>query len=117
MAKLYADACNALAATSSGIPGAFAGSEPFGGAGTLRLWTQLHDGVQGLLGDTATNLELTGQALCAAADEYARVDTEAGAEFRRLMHDNGSPLEVSVPQPIRPEPAAPVVPTGSFRGF
>jgi hypothetical protein len=58
--------------------------------------------VQGVLADTATSLELTGESLCAAADAYARTDDEAAAEFKRLIQVNGSPPEVPVPQPIRP---------------
>jgi len=102
VAAIYAQACNDLAATQSGLPAAFAGSAPFGGADTLQAWADLRDAVQGILADTATGLELAGEALCTAADAYARADAQAAAEYRRLVRDDGSVPEISVPAPVRP---------------
>lgn len=102
VANVYAQSCNDLAATSSGVPSAYVGSEPFGGSSTLQAWTAFHDAVQVVLADTATNLELTGEALCTAANAYAATDDQAAASFRNLMQVNGSPAVVDVPDPIRP---------------
>ncbi|HEU0240644.1 MAG TPA: hypothetical protein VFR11_15400 [Micromonosporaceae bacterium] len=55
----------------------------------FRSWTALRDEFQTILADTATNLTLTGTALCLAANEYAKSDKDAAAEMHRLMRVDG----------------------------
>ena len=92
LADEYAGASDLLAQTSAGQAYAFQRPEFFGGGAygpVYGPWTGLRDDLEKILGDTATNLELTGEALCLAAQEYAQTDAAAAEEFRRLRAVNG----------------------------
>jgi hypothetical protein len=52
-------------------------------------WTALRDELESMLSDTSQNLTLTGDALCLAANEYAKTDKAAAAEMRRLIQVDG----------------------------
>ncbi len=52
-------------------------------------WTALRDELQSMLSDTATNLTLTGEALCLATNVYAKTDDAASDEMRRLIEVDG----------------------------
>jgi hypothetical protein len=100
VAAEFATANRAVAATQDGLENAFLRSDYFGGdtrGPVYPAWTVLRDELQRVLGDTAVNLELTGEALCLAATEYARTDTGASDEFHRLIRDNGDVKPVDVP--------------------
>jgi hypothetical protein len=53
-------------------------------------WTALRDELQSILGDTAGNLTLTGEALVLAANQYAKTDSAAAAEMKRLIQVDGT---------------------------
>jgi hypothetical protein len=54
-------------------------------------WTALHREMHRILAETADNLDSVGEALCLAAQQYARTDAAAADEFRRLIQVNGEP--------------------------
>jgi hypothetical protein len=94
VASQYKTAGEHVARTDSGLANAFLRPDRFG-AGTYGPvygpWKGLRDELEKILSDTATNLELTGEALCLAASEYARTDSGASDEFKRLRQVNGEP--------------------------
>jgi hypothetical protein len=112
VAAVYATACNGLAGTYSSVDSAFQGVEPFSGYSVKASWTALRDALQDALAEAATSLELTGESLCIAAENYAGSDAGARNEFRRLLSVNGEPKNVSVPDPIRPADQRPPAPNG-----
>nr|MDT0657598.1 hypothetical protein [Micromonospora sp. DSM 115978] len=75
-----------------GLTYAFLRPDRFGG-GTYGPvygpWKDLRDELESILSATATNLELTGEALCLAATVFAATDEAAAAEFNRLRIVNG----------------------------
>lgn len=89
----YATAGNAVGRTDAGQTNAFMRPTQFGGAygPVYGPWTQLRDTLESILLQTKKNLEATGLALCLAASEYAKTDSAAAAEFRRLRQVNGEP--------------------------
>jgi hypothetical protein len=90
VADQYAAARSAVARTADG-DGAFRRADRFGGGAhgpAHAPWTGLRDELEQFLKETATNLELTGEALCLAAAEYAKTDAAAAEEFGRLKRDN-----------------------------
>jgi hypothetical protein len=100
VAAEFANANRAVSATHDNLEAAFRRSDHFGGGAygpVYSAWTGLRDELQRVLGDTAVNLELTGEALCLAATEYAKTDAGAAAEFNRLICDNGDVKPVDVP--------------------
>ena len=100
VAKVFADANNHVASTSSAGATPFIRSAEFGSGATGPIypaWTALRDQLQTILGRTADNLEQTGQALCLAATEYAKTDIDAANELSRQKTDNGDPAPVTVP--------------------
>jgi hypothetical protein len=91
VASQYSTAAGYVAGTGSGLAAAFLRPPQFGSGTYGRVyesWKVLRDEFQKILGDTATNLELTGEALCLAAREYARTDRAAADEFNRLKQVN-----------------------------
>jgi hypothetical protein len=94
VAAVYRAASGHVAGTDSGLPYAFMRPDRFGG-GTYgpvyAPWRGLRDELEKILSDTATSLELTGEALRLAAAEYARTDSAAADELNRLRGTSGEP--------------------------
>ena len=86
VAQEFAEACNLLTWSSTRENQAFSGSEYFG-VDIFQKWTALRDALQNVLADASDGLLLTGEALCVAANEYARADSGAAAELSRLMYE------------------------------
>jgi hypothetical protein len=86
VATVYATACNGLAGTYSSVDSAFQGSEPLSGYAVKSSWTALRDALQEALADAATSLELAGESLCIAVENYAGADAgpvaSSGDSFR-----------------------------------
>jgi hypothetical protein len=101
VAAVFANANRSVSDTHNGMEAAFSRSDHFGG-GTYGpvypAFTALRDELQRILGDTAVNIELTGEALCLAATEYAKTDAGAAAELARLRGTNGDLPPVNIPQ-------------------
>jgi hypothetical protein len=93
VAAVYAGAARSVADTAEGETSAFRRPEQFGGGPfgpACSSWTALRDELATMLRDTATHLELAGEALCLAASEYAKADLGAAGELGRLKHDNAT---------------------------
>ena len=89
----YRHAQQALAATSS-QEGAFRRPDHFGGGPSgpaMGAWSELRDTVITIVSETATNLELTSQALLLATSWYAAADQGAANELSRLLAADGTP--------------------------
>jgi hypothetical protein len=63
----------------------------FGFPGVERYWPEALDGLRRALAETATSLELTGEALELAVSAYSQTDAAAAAELRRLIDAKGIP--------------------------
>lgn len=104
VAREFAVANGHVAETDHGLVAAFWRPGHFGGdyGPVLAAWTALRDEIQRILGDTATNLEMVADALCAAATEYAAGDHETAEMFNRLKIVNGDPVPPTIPPPQYP---------------
>jgi hypothetical protein len=105
VALQYTEANNAVAHTDDGLAAAFLRSPHLSGDSygpVYPAWKTLRDELQTILHDTAKNLELVGEALCLAANEYAKADSAAEKEFNRLKRDNGDPVPPQIPPLIKP---------------
>jgi hypothetical protein len=94
VASQYSAAGGYVASTDSELAHAFLRPEWFGGGAygpVYGPWKGLRDELEAILRDTAMSLELTGEALCLAASQFASVDDAASAEFDRLRQVNGEP--------------------------
>lgn len=94
VAAQYSAATGFLSSTDYGLHYAFQRPGRFGDGAygpVYGPWKDLRTELEGILSETATNLELTGEALCLAATEYAETDEAAAAEFNRLLLINGDP--------------------------
>ena len=100
VAAEYATANGFVARTDDTMDAAFRRPDRFGGTfgPVYDSWRALRDELQTILGNTADNLELTAEALCLAATEYARSDTDAKAKFDALKRDSGDPVPPEVPK-------------------
>ncbi len=108
LAWVVATANNDLAATATAAGSAFIrplefGTELYGNA--YWPWRGLRDELQRILGDTATNLELVGDALCMAAQQYADSDSAAADELNRLKTTDQDNPPASIPTPEYPSPS------------
>jgi len=104
VALQFAEANLAVASTEENMSQVFSRPPELGGpyGRTYYSWRSLRDELQTILADMATYLELVGQALCLAAEEYARADAEAAAEFNRLLRTNGDFEQINIPDPQHP---------------
>lgn len=92
VAGAYSSAANNVSATDNDMYSAMWRPTRFGGDSygpVFYSWTALRDELASMLADTAMNLALTGQALCRAATEYAKTDSAAAAEMKRLIDVDG----------------------------
>jgi len=96
LAEVYAKACNALADTDIGIESAFRRDVYFGPDRVLDAWRTLRDSLHGFLRDSATNLEMTADALCLAVSAYKETDDGARQALTQLLEDNGEPRHADV---------------------
>ncbi|MFC4107594.1 hypothetical protein [Micromonospora zhanjiangensis] len=88
VASHYTKAGHSLDEALHGLAQAFLRSPRLGGpyGPAYEPWRALRDEMRKILTQTASNLELTGDALCIAAENYERSDTAAEAEFNRLRN-------------------------------
>jgi hypothetical protein len=101
----YAAANDHVANTDKGLSTTFLRPTQFGGGSygpVYASWKALRDEFQTILGDTSKNLELVGESLCLAANEYAKADGAAADELRRLKKTDGDFPPIKVPQPRYP---------------
>lgn len=88
LAAQFANANREVVATTAD-DAAFHRADHFGDSPVLHAFSALRSELQGMLAYTAESLEMTGEALCRAADAYARTDLTAARELDRLRRDNG----------------------------
>jgi hypothetical protein len=90
----YRTAHGAVAATTA-LQTGFRRPADFGGGGpngqAMEIWMRLRDGFGQVLADTATNLDLTAEALMEAVQVFAAADGAARAEMDRLNRVDGLP--------------------------
>ncbi|MGH3389974.1 MAG: hypothetical protein ACRDOO_13980 [Actinomadura sp.] len=99
---MYATANGKVANTDSGLSAAFLRPDYFGGGGygpVYGPWVALRNELQTILADTAKNLELTGEALCLAASEYAKADHAAQTVLNDMKDAKDfPPLKIPTPR-------------------
>lgn len=101
----YSVANRALDATQDGTSALFLQPTCFNGdiySPVFPAWRELRDELQRVLAETQTNLELTGDVLCMAADAYARTDEAAARALQEAKNLKGDWPPVHVPAPIYP---------------
>ncbi len=86
LAGIFRDAAAKLDMTESGMYNMYRDSKLGGPYGPVRyVWADFRDDVFAILRETAENLDLTGDALMLAANEYMRSDQAAKDTFNRLQ--------------------------------
>lgn len=108
----YAAANNHVANTEYNLSSAFLRPADFGSGSygqVYNSWRSLRDDFQIILADTSRNLELVGEALCLAAEEYSRADSGAAKELRDLRKREDFP-QIAVPPPRYPSGREPQPP-------
>lgn len=88
VAQDYRQARNNVSRAADGANAAFVRPDQFGGTtGAYNTWEDLRKELEGILGETTTNLELVGEALCLCADEYAKADNEARDALEQIQRE------------------------------
>jgi hypothetical protein len=86
LASIFRDAAGKLDLTDTGMYNMYRDSKLSGPYGPLRdVWVEFRDDVFNVLRETAENLELTGDALMLAAQEYMNSDQAAKDKFAQLQ--------------------------------
>lgn len=88
LAEEFREAASHLDRADSGLSNMHRDGKLGGPYGPVReAWTAFRDDVFAALRETAESLELTGDALILAANEYARTDTEARRKFDQMRRN------------------------------
>jgi hypothetical protein len=86
LVDIFRDAAAQLDMTDAGMYNMYRDSKLGGPYGPVRdVWVDFRDDVFAILRETAENLDLTGDALMLAANEYMKSDQVAKDKFRELQ--------------------------------
>lgn len=102
VAQEYVKANQSIANTHDNLDAAFFRPQQFGGHGVRDQWKLLRDELQGILGRTARNLDLVGEALRLNVTEYIKADSEAEDGFKKIESASGEISQIKVGKPSIP---------------